>query len=291
MSELHSKELHDEPLEQANLGTDLTATPVPFVHPQPLGPRRDQDRSARTAAEQRLHRLQAYFSSAPNPYIAAAGPVVDLILVVNEGAVQQNPHALRTTAVREIEAFHHQLEQKSVSRQNIQIASYVLCSALDEAVLTTDWGSESDWRMETLLWTFHNDGSGGENVFKYVDDLAHQSERHLDLMELLVLLLDLGFQGHYRIAPNGDYIHETIRVRLHETIRAHRPKVPSPIHPPEPAADSSAPRRRTKQTVFALCAALALLVGYLNFHIRTQRLTAPLTERIELLFDNHHSTD
>lgn len=247
-----------------------------------------------TGDNERLNQLQTHLDNTRNPYIAAAAPIVNLILVVNEGAMHQNFSTLHRIAAGAIREFHSQMiSRKPVSMQNVGIASYVLCSAFDEAVLTSDWGGESDWRKETLLWTFHNDGSGGENVFKYLDDLALNPEQDLDLLELLVLLLDLGFQGHYRIAPDGAYLHETIRTRLHETIRANKPRASSPIRLPEPATGSGAPRFYMGRKFLALCAAgaaLILLIGYLNFYLRTQHLTEPLTNRIEQFIGDYRSS-
>ena len=243
----------------------------------------------RMGDSQRLRRFQSQFQYGRNPYITEAGPLINLILVLKEGARHDNPHALRMIAAGEIRTFHNQMARQSVAQQNIQIASYALCSALDEAVLTTDWGRESDWRTETLLWMFHNDGTGGENVFKHLEELLLSPNMQLDLMELLSLLLDLGFQGQHRIAPDGAHTLESLRVRLHETLGAKRSKAPSPLRPPEPVTTSSAPRSRIGQVIFALFVALVVLIIYLNLNIRTQMLTEPMLNRVEQFTESYES--
>jgi len=241
----------------------------------------------RMGDSQRLRQFQTQFEHGRNPYIAAAGPIVNLILVLNEGARHENPHALRLIAAGEVRAFYNQMAQQSVSPPNVQIASYALCSALDEAVLTTDWGSESDWQTETLLWMFHNDGTGGENVFKHLEELLLNPNMQLELMELLSLLLDLGFQGQHRIAPDGAHVLESLRVRLHEMLGAKRSKAPSPLRPPEPATTGSASRSHIGPIILALFVALVLLVVYLNLNSRTQVLTEPLLNRVEQLTESY----
>ena len=241
----------------------------------------------RMGDSQRLRQFQTQFEHGRNPYIAAAGPIVNLILVLNEGARHENPHALRLIAAGEVRAFYNQMAQQSVSPQNVQIASYALCSAIDEAVLTTDWGSESDWQTETLLWMFHNDGTGGENVFKHLEELLLNPNMQLELMELLSLLLDLGFQGQHRIAPDGAHVLESLRVRLHEMLGAKRSKAPSPLRPPEPATTGSASRSHIGPIILALFVALVLLVVYLNLNSRTQVLTEPLLNRVEQLTESY----
>lgn len=241
----------------------------------------------RMGDSQRLRQFQTQFEHGRNPYIAAAGPIVNLILVLNEGARHENPHALRLIAAGEVRAFYNQMAQQSVSPQNVQIASYALCSALDEAVLTTDWGSESDWQTETLLWMFHNDGTGGENVFKHLEELLLNPNMQLELMELLSLLLDLGFQGQHRIAPDGAHVLESLRVRLHEMLGAKRSKASSPLRPPEPATTGSASRSHIGPIILALFVALVLLAVYLNLNSRTQVLTEPLLNRVEQLTESY----
>ena len=245
----------------------------------------------RTRDNQRLRQFNAHFKQGRNPLIATAGPIVNLILVLNEGARHENPHVLRTIAAGEIRAFHTQIVQQSVSRQNVEIASYALCSALDEAVLTTDWGSESDWRTETLLWIFHTAATGGENFFTYLEELTVNPDRPLDLLELLSLLLDLGFQGHHRIAPDGAHVLESIRARLHEIIAANRSRAPSPLRPPEPETAGSTPRSQSGQMIVALLVALLVLIVYLNLIIRAQLLTDPLVNRVEHFVENYESVE
>ncbi len=49
------------------------------------------------------------------------------------------------------------------------LARYALCTALDEAVLSTPWGSGGDWGKQSLLITVHNEAWGGEKVFQLLD--------------------------------------------------------------------------------------------------------------------------
>ena len=263
------------PLAQARRPTSSTADSLSDLPALPIGDK------------QRLREFHAQFKHGRNPYIVAAGPIIDLILVLNEGARHDDPHALRRIAASEIQAFHNRMVQQAVAQQPVQIASYALCSALDEAVLTTDWGGESHWRTETLLWMFHDDGTGGENVFTYLEELIAQPDGQLDLIELVTLLLDLGFQGHYRIAPDGAHVLESIRIRLHEIIAANQMRPLNPLGQPEPETAGNAPRSHTGQMIAALFAALFLLSVYLNLHMRTQLLTEPLLNRTQQLIESY----
>ena len=236
--------------------------------------------------DQRLRALQVHLRDHRNPLIAAAAPLLDLILVLAEGARHETARELRMQVASEIRAFHRRLERHSVSLHSMRVASYALCGALDEAVLTTDWGSDSDWSTNTLLWAFHQDSTGGENFFKYVADLALSPDTLVELVELLVLLLDLGFQGRHRISHDGTYALETIRLRLHAVVRAHRSEVPSPIGMPGPVARTGPSLWRVVLGVFTVCVVLALVAGYATLYTRTQSLAEPLAAQIELLLSD-----
>ena len=237
--------------------------------------------------DRRLRTLQAQLIAHRNPLISASAPLLDLIVVIIEGARHETPHELRMQVASEIREFHHRLELRSVSLHSMRVSSYALCGAIDEAVLTTDWGAESDWSADTLLWAFHQDSSGGENFFRYLSDLASSPDMQAELVELLVLLLDLGFQGPHRISHDGAHALETIRLRLHAAARAHRPEAESPVGAPGPAADTGPSPWRTALKAFAVCVALALLAGYSTLYVRTQSLAEPLAARLASLVDEY----
>ena len=239
--------------------------------------------------DRRLHALQLQLREHRNPLVAAAAPLLDLILVLAEGARHDSPRELRMQVASEIRAFHRRLEQHSVSLHSMRVASYALCIALDEAVLTTDWGSDSDWSTNTLLWAFHRDSTGGENFFRYVADLARIPDSQVELMELLVVLLDLGFQGRHRLSHDGTHALETMRIRLHAVVRASRCEAPSPVGIAASVTRKGPSPWRAAMGVFMVCVALALLAAYATLYTRTQALVEPLVAEIELLLNAYPS--
>ena len=233
--------------------------------------------------DDRLRALQACLRDDGNPLIAAAAPLLDLIVVLGAGARHESPLELRMQVAGEIREFHRRLERKSVSLHSVRVASYALCGALDEAVLTCEWGSESDWGMDTLLWTFHHDSTGGENIFKYVTDLALSPDAPVELVEFLVLLLDFGFQGHHRISDKGSHALESTRLRLHAVVRSHRPDPVPPVGSMRAEVGAGSTRWPSILKAFTLCAALALGAAWAVLYVRTQSLVAPVHVRIEQL--------
>ena len=64
----------------------------------------------------------------------------------------------------------------------------MLCAGLDEAVLSTPWGAESEWAQHPLLVTLHREAWGGEKFFEMLDRISADPARYLDLMELQYLV-------------------------------------------------------------------------------------------------------
>ncbi len=48
-------------------------------------------------------------------------------------------------------------------------ARYALCTVIDEAVLNTPWGAQSDWAGQSLLVTFHRESGGGDKFFRVLE--------------------------------------------------------------------------------------------------------------------------
>ena len=82
-------------------------------------------------------------------------------------------------------------------------ARYVLCAALDEAVLSTPWGAQSEWAQHPLLVTLHREAWGGEKFFDMLERISTDFARHIDLIELQYLVLAFGFTGKYHVMERG----------------------------------------------------------------------------------------
>lgn len=124
------------------------------------------------------------------------------------------PERLRRYLHCEIEKFETCAQQASIPDETVICARYCLCTALDEAVALTPWGSDA-WPAHSLLVTFHNETMGGEKFFQLLARLSLNPVQNRELLELQYLCLALGFQGRYRLVEGGATQLEHIRQRLH----------------------------------------------------------------------------
>ena len=78
------------------------------------------------------------------------------------------------------------------------------------------------WGKQSLLVMFHNETWGGEKVFQLMAKLAENPGANRDLLELLYVVLALGFEGRYRVLDNGRSQLELLRERLLVMLRNQR---------------------------------------------------------------------
>jgi type VI secretion system protein ImpK len=104
-----------------------------------------------------------------------------------------------------------------------------LCAGLDESVLSTPWGAQSEWAQHPLLVALHREAWGGEKFFEMLDRISVDPARHIDLMELQYLILALGFTGKYQMLERGHEHLADLQQNLYRKIRAERGHSPAEL--------------------------------------------------------------
>jgi type VI secretion system protein ImpK len=156
-----------------------------------------------------------------NPLVQAASPLL-LLAGRMRGTLQGDVASLRREAHEEMRRFEERARNGGVANEVMLAARYALCAALDEAVLSTPWGSQSEWTQQSLLVLFHREARGGEKFFEMLEQIARDPARHIELMELQYLCLSMGFAGKYQVAEQGQARLAEIRHDLYARIRLFR---------------------------------------------------------------------
>jgi type VI secretion system protein ImpK len=166
-----------------------------------------------------------------NPLEQAAGPLLALLTRLRNTIAHPAPASLRAQLLAYLRQFEERAEAGGVPRNEVLLARYALCTALDEAVLSTPWGSASDWGKQSLLITVHNEAWGGEKVFQLMEHCLQSPRERLNLLELLYLCTSLGFEGRYRVMNGGRAQLEALRERTAATIRSARGEIERELSP------------------------------------------------------------
>lgn len=147
--------------------------------------------------------LQDFLSIGLNRLVEAAAPLLLLAAHVRDMFQPPDLDGLRNEATRGMREFEERARGLGVPNDMALTARYLLCTAVDEAVLNTPWGDRSAWGAQTLLMIFHREAWGGEKFFQVVDRASTDPARYIDLLELAYICLALGFAGKYRVDERG----------------------------------------------------------------------------------------
>ncbi|MDH6168258.1 type IV/VI secretion system ImpK/VasF family protein [Variovorax boronicumulans] len=168
----------------------------------------------------------------------AAGSLLDAlpVLVRRNGQLDATrADKLHRQLVSEIISFQSICQDAGLRYEHIVIASYALCTALDEfasdalrdPIDKTSPPSKAEpvasgWMAHSLAVRFHGDAKGGENIFLLIGRAIIEPDKHIDLLELFFVILRLGFEGVYRHASNGRREMDRIQHRIHDLVNTHR---------------------------------------------------------------------
>jgi type VI secretion system protein ImpK len=166
-----------------------------------------------------------------NPLVQAAIPLLMLAGRLRGQVAQADIEALRRQTIQEVRSFEERARQGGVPAEDAMAARYALCTAIDEAVLNTPWGSQSGWSSQSLLVTFHREAFGGEKFFQILERVNSEPGRYLSLLELMYLCLALGFEGKYRLDDRGQSQLADIRSDLYRRIQGARGAVSNDLSP------------------------------------------------------------
>jgi len=153
-----------------------------------------------------------------NRLVASAIDMLLMLTALRQSTSHPNPNALQVELLAKLRRFEAVALARGCAAADIGHARYVLCAALDEAVLSTPWGAGSVWVQQSLLFQLHEESWGSEEVFAILERSCSDPDRHLELIDLIDHCLALGYQGQFRLMGNGVTQLEELRKLLRRTL-------------------------------------------------------------------------
>ena len=153
-----------------------------------------------------------------NPLIELASPLLRLALHLRQEFEPLSEAELYRLVSDEILAMEPQLVHQGFGRQTISDFRYLLCCVLDEAVMRQPWGSCGVWSSHSLLTRFHQQSWGGEQFFVRLQQFMSHPTEHQELLQFAHLCLHLGYEGRYRIQPQGETDLRQLQQQLHRLL-------------------------------------------------------------------------
>jgi type VI secretion system protein ImpK len=222
--------------------------------------------------------------SSNNQLVRIVTPLITLITQIRHAVSHPNVAVLRAQVIEEIKTVEHKLGAAHYPVRTIIATRYCLCAAIDEAILSQDWGTQSVWIAGSLLSIFQKETWGGERVYVILEDALRDPRNNIDFIEFIYFLLSLGFEGRYY----GDEfrgMREEIRNRIFYHIRHARMKPERNLS--RCAKNSVAPANQQQRKIILkrlwLATGLILITLTIFYNIRVYYLASPTLKQLNQL--------
>jgi type IV/VI secretion system ImpK/VasF family protein len=146
-----------------------------------------------------------------NPMMMAAAPALSLIVGVRSGRVHLSLPELHHQASTSVATFDQALLAAGYDAEIRQRARYAVCATIDDIAqnLPGQAADGAEWARRSLVVQAFNENIGGDRFWRLLDDMLAKPAEFANLIELYHACLAAGFEGRYRVAPDG-------KRRLHE---------------------------------------------------------------------------
>jgi type VI secretion system protein ImpK len=217
-----------------------------------------------------------------NGFLASSSGLLTFAVKLRSTAASQDVNAIYQQCVDGVKSFEQRLTNFGVPHQQIVSARYMLCSFIDEAILSTPWGSRSGWDRRTLLSTFQNEVHGGEKFFDIVALLSKDPRQYLELLGFAHACLALGFKGKYRLIDNGEAGLRSLKDGLYHLVQQTQgePEFSLSHHLPDDDISKQGGKARFPLWAVAALTASILIVAYTTFLFSANRVSDPLANRL-----------
>ncbi len=222
-----------------------------------------------------------------------ATPLFGLVVRTSNLDHFDDVESLHANTQNAIETFRREVQNEGYDINNLNAASYAICSLIDETIMGKNWGAESLWPSQTMLSIFHNETWGGDQFFAILERVLSEAQRYPDLLEFMQMCLLLGFEGKYHIAPNGEKRLEELMARIDAKLREINPeREKTRFVNPEENVEKKRPRNVLSffspmgiflTTVLGLAICFAVLS--LSLNSRSDEIAANLSERLNFYPD------
>ena len=207
----------------------------------------------------RVFSLEELETTAANPLIAGATPLIALANALRTASRRGDIQQLRQTVVEELRRFQEVARERGAPDEEVRHGHYALCALIDEVVLSTPWGSKSTWPKQSLVANFHNEVVSGDRLLEIAEALEAHPNRSPNLLELIYLCISFGFQGRMRLEAQGANRLFQMRERIYNTLRQVRGPFEKSLSPQWRGVDEGYKPIAKEVPLWVFLAALAFL--------------------------------
>lgn len=155
-----------------------------------------------------------------NLMLAEAAPVLALAAGVRSGRVRAPMPQFHREATQIIAAFDRAIAPHY--REEVrQRAKYAVCATVDDiAQNLPNIGTDgAEWARRSMVVQFFQENIGGDRFWQLTDDMLRAPADNLDIIELYHACLAAGFEGRFRVMPDGKRRLHEIMSKLHGSLQ------------------------------------------------------------------------
>jgi type VI secretion system protein ImpK len=221
-----------------------------------------------------------------NHLIDGALPLFALVMRIRKLDSHPDVPSLFKRISRQIEALGEEQALGGYDASTQSSFRYALCTFIDEAVMSTPWGSDSTWAQRSLLSVYHEETWGGEKFYTGLTRMMREPETNRDLLEVMYVCLCLGFKGRHNLSVHGAAEHQAVIVRLHRILRAVRGEAPDLLSHPlaNVASRSYRVRRPIPWWLPWASTAVLMLAAFVTYRYRLGLITDRVIPLLDGLF-------
>lgn len=167
-----------------------------------------------------------------NLMLAEASPLLALAAGIRSGRVRMSMPRFHRRATDAIAAFDRTIAQ-DYPNETRQRARYALCATIDDIAqnLPGTGVHAAEWARRSLVVGFFHENISGDRFWQLVDDMLRYPNDNRDLIELCHACLAAGFEGRFRVMPDGQRRLHEIMARLQGALEHVRNLSPVEISP------------------------------------------------------------
>jgi type IV/VI secretion system ImpK/VasF family protein len=174
-----------------------------------------------------------------SPIVTEASAVLAMAAAIRSGRARISIPEFHREATEAVAAYDRAIGPL-YSDEVRQRARYALCATIDDIAqnLPNVGQDGTEWARRSLLVTFFRENIGGDRFWQLVDDLLRNPGANAELIELYHACLAAGFEGRFRVMPDGRTRLQQIMASLYAALDHPRVQSMTEISPRWQGADA-----------------------------------------------------
>lgn len=216
-----------------------------------------------------------------NRLVALCAPLLLIATELPHQMASSNVKNLYKTCCTHLRTIENKAQKLGYPSDIILAVRFYLSALIDELILNTAWGKNSEWETVNLINTFQRETHRSDRFFEILAHEKKDPEKNIDVIELAYICLRLGFQGKYRqsgnlfelkkISDETYHLIEKIRGEFSKKILLSRQLQKSKMKKPI----------KFLPIWLTLLLTIAILFGiFFPYYLRLQKVSAPVNQLI-----------